>query len=171
MTPPSSETRPASTGPGTRLWDRWLITVIVAVIAYGAALVVYGRVPAMLFDRLGFGPTTSGITAGAAEDHVLLIYGVLGAVLIGWMVLLLAVARGPLRHRERWAWTATAASMTTWFGVDTVFSLAVGSTAHAAFNAVFAVALGIPLVAMRRHLTTRSKPATTRPGTSPPTRT
>ena len=139
--------------PRARLWDRWLTTVITAVAAYGAVLVVHGGAAAMLFDRLGFGPTASGITAGAVEDHVLLIYGVLGAVLIGWMVLLLAVARGPLRRRERWAWTATAVSMTAWFGVDTAFSLAVGSTAHAAFNGIFAAALGIPLIAMRRHLT------------------
>ncbi|MEV6521629.1 hypothetical protein AB0M43_06820 [Longispora sp. NPDC051575] len=133
-----------------RLWDRWLCAAIAAVIAYGTVLVVHGRGAATLFDVLGFGPTASGVSAG--EGHVQLLYGVLGAVLIGWMVLLLAVARGPLRRRERWAWTATAASMTVWFGVDTTFSLVVGSTAHAAFNCVFAAAVGVPLVAMRGYL-------------------
>ncbi len=152
---PAHPSRPATLPgrPRSRLWDRWLATAITAVAAYGVVLVVHGRAPAALFDRLGFGPTASGITAGAAVDHVLLVYGVLGAVLIGWMLLLLAVARGPLRRREPWAWTATVVSTTAWFGVDTAFSLAVGSTAHAAFNLAFAAALGVPLAAMRRHLT------------------
>lgn len=141
-------------GPGESapsLWDRWLVTVIVAIAAYGAILVVRGTVPAALFDALGFGMTGSGITAPPATSYVLFIYGVLGAVLIGWMLLLLAVARGPLLRRERWAWNAVAQSMTVWFLVDTAFSLSVGSPAHALFNVGFAVVIAAPLVALRRY--------------------
>lgn len=133
-------------------WDRRLTVVVAAVALYGAVLVVRGAVPAALFDRLGFGMTASGITGGPQRAYVLLIYGVLGAVLVGWMLLLLAVVRGPLRRRERWAWNAVAASMTAWFAADTSFSLAVGSPAHALFNVGFALAVAIPLAALRRQL-------------------
>ncbi len=131
------------------LWDRWLETVVAAVIGYGALLVVAGGLAGEAFERLGFGMTAAGITAGPAREYVFLLYGVLGAVLVGWLLLLLAVVRKPLRRREPWAWGAIAWSTAVWFVLDTGFSLAVGSPSHAAFNLVFAVALGLPLVALR----------------------
>lgn len=134
------------------LWDRWLATVLVAVIGYGAVLVVRGSAVLPVFDWLGFGPRVAGITADPAVDHVLLIYGVLGAVLLGWMLLLLAVARGPLLRRQRWAWTAMTTCVSAWFVIDSGFSLAIGATEHAMFNLGFAAALGIPLIGLRRHL-------------------
>ena len=138
--------------PPSSLWDRWLVAVVAAVAGYGAVLVAYGDAPAALFDRLGFGMTPAGITAGPARDHVLLVYGVLGAVLIGWTLLLLTVVRGPLRHRRPWAWSAVALSTAGWFAADTAFSLAVGANAHAAFNLIFAVGFAVPLAALRRRL-------------------
>jgi hypothetical protein len=131
------------------LWDRLTTAVVVGVLGYACLLVVRGSVPAAMFDRLGFGMTASGIVDAPARRHVLLVYGILGAVLIGWMVLLLAVVLGPLRRRERWAWNAVTLSMTLWFLVDTTFSLAVGSSAHAVFNVPFAAAIGVPLAALR----------------------
>lgn len=146
------------TGPGVSplpvrsVWDRWLATVILGIAVYGGILVVGGTVPDALFDRLGFGMADGGITGGPPQTYVLFISGVLGAVLIGWMLLLLAVARGPLLRRERWAWRAVAVCFAVWFLVDTGFSLAIGSPAHALFNVGFAAAVGIPLAALRRHL-------------------
>lgn len=126
--------------------------MLVAVTGYGAVLVVRGSVAAELFDRLGFGPSAAGITTDAGTAHLRLVYGVLGAVLIGWMLLLWALARGPLRRRQRWAWTAMTTSVTAWFLIDTTFSLAIGATAHAVFNLSFAAGLGIPLAGLHRHL-------------------
>lgn len=132
-----------------RLWDRWLLTVLALVTGYAALLVLRGAWPGALFDRLGFGMATAGITGGQARAFVLFSYGVLGAVIVGWMVLLAAVALGPLRRREPWAWWAVVASVSVWFGLDTGFSLAVGSPEHAAFNAIFLVAMGLPVAMLR----------------------
>lgn len=134
----------------SRIWDRWLLVVLVIVTGYALLLVLRGSWPGVLFERLGFGMAAAGIDGGPARDYVLFIYGVLGAVIVGWMVLLTAVALGPLRRREPWAVAAVAASLSTWFVVDTGFSLAVGSTGHALFNVGFVVAMGLPVAAMRR---------------------
>jgi hypothetical protein len=142
---------PTARRPGT-LWDRWLLTVVLIVAGYGLLLVGYGAAPAALFDRLGFGMTGAGVTADPARDYVLLVYGILGATLIGWMALLLALVRGPLRRRERWAWRAAVGSAAVWFAVDTMFSLATGFAAHAVFNLAFAAGIGVPLCGLRRHL-------------------
>lgn len=78
----------------TTLWDRWLGVAVVMVIAYAVVLVVHGRAAGLLFDNLGFGMTDSAVGDGAARRYVLFLYGVLGAVIIGWMTMLLALVRG-----------------------------------------------------------------------------
>jgi len=91
-----------------------MATALVGVLGYACLLVVRGGVPAEMFDRLGFGMTASGIVEAAGRAHVLLVYGVLGAVLIGWMALLLAVVLGPLRRREPWACRSQLPSAYRW---------------------------------------------------------
>ncbi len=134
------------------VWDTWLAVGCLVAALYALSLVVYGRLPERLFDLLGFGLASGEVPAGAPEGYVLFVYGVLGSVLLGWLLLLLAIARGPLRRRERWAWRAVVTSVGGWCVVDTTFSLAMGSPEHAAFNVVFALAFGVPLVAIRRQL-------------------
>lgn len=137
----------------TSRWDRWLQVVLSGVIVYGAGLVIAGPVAGRLFDLFGFGMRDAGIaTSGPAQDHVLLAYGVLGSVLIGWMTTLLLIARGPLRHRDRWAWTTLTAAFTLWFAIDTTFSIVVGAPTHALFNLGFLLAIAPPLLGIRPEL-------------------
>jgi hypothetical protein len=139
---------PAPPEPRT-LWDRWLTVAILVVLAYSALLVAAGGVASEVFTRLGFGMTEAGVESPSARGYVLLLYGILGAVLIGWGVLLLAVVEGPLRRRQRWAWLAVTASLTCWFLVDTSLSLAVGFPTHALFNLAFVAAVTPPLAGLR----------------------
>lgn len=142
---------PVSDSPAAppTLWDRWVVAAILAVLAYSVLLVTGGGVASEVFARLGFGMSDAGITSASARGYVLLIYGVLGAVMIGWGVLLLAVVMGPLRRRQRWAWLAVTGSVTSWFLVDTTLSLAAGFPAHALFNLVFVAAVIPPLASLR----------------------
>ncbi len=133
----------------TTFWRRWLLCAALLVGAYAVSLVAAGGVTSRLFDVLGFGMRSGAIPEGLPRDHVLFVYGVLGAVLVGWMVLVAALAAGPLRTGEPWAWSALAMSVGTWFLLDTGFSLAVGSWQHALFNLGFLAALGVPLVGWR----------------------
>lgn len=133
--------------------DTWeekaLLAVLAAVATYSIALVVAGGVvDRMLFESLGFG--SPGDLSSSGDDHVRLLRGVLGAVILGWVVLIIAIVRGPLRRRDPWSWRAVASSLACWFVVDTGFSLAVGEWEHALFNVGFAVALGIPLASIRK---------------------
>lgn len=134
----------------SRLWDRWLQFALVGVLVYSTSLVIAGRPAGRLFDQLGFGMRAAGISPGGPqEQHVLLVYGVLGSVLIGWMATLLLIARGPLRQRDPWAWTTFATGIALWFVIDSTFSLVVGASAHAAFNVVFLLAVAPALIGMR----------------------
>ncbi len=116
---------------------------------YALALVLAGPTASRLFDVLGFGPRSGQVPAGAAREHVLLIYGVLGSVIVGWMLLVAGLAGGPLRRGDRQVWRVVVVAVTVWFVLDTTFSLAVGSWPHAVFNAAFLAALGVPLAGWR----------------------
>lgn len=134
----------------TSPWDRVLIGLIAATSMYALGMIAAGAVVGTeLFDRLGFGPSDGAIDDGPQQDYVLLIFGVLGSVLVGWMVLLGGIVVGPFRRREPWAWTAVASSIGVWFVLDTTMSLVLGWPTHAAFNVPFAAGLGLPLFALR----------------------
>ncbi len=79
-------------------------------------------------------------------------FGILGAVIVGWMTTIGAIAIGPLRRREIWAWQAIVSAVVVWFVLDTGLSLVLGFVGHALFNVTFAVALAVPLSAIKREL-------------------
>jgi hypothetical protein len=141
-------------GSGERtMWDRWLLAVVILVGLYAFGLVVAGLfLGDEVFDRLGFGPDDGAITSDAQRDYLRLVYGILGAVIVGWMVTVGAIVVGPLRRREDWAWQAVVLGLTSWFLLDTGLSLVLGFAGHALFNVGFAAAMAVPLVGMMAEL-------------------
>ncbi|MGB5952717.1 MAG: hypothetical protein WBG57_09445 [Ornithinimicrobium sp.] len=117
--------------------------------AYGAVMVLAPSPAAGLFAALGFGMAEGGITGGPARSYVLFISGVLGAVLVGWMVLIVMVITGSETTGHSSPRRAVAVSLGAWFVLDTGFSLVVGQWQHALFNVAFLTALGLPLLVWR----------------------
>jgi hypothetical protein len=141
----SSERRPAP-----RFWVDYLTAVLVGVIAFAACFVVLRGPTQEFFDWMIFGGSETPDRFGpGARDYIAFVYVVLGAVMIGWMVALLALTRGPLAAGERWGWLAVAGSLGTWFAIDTTFSLALGYPENAVLNAVVGAAAAIGLAATR----------------------
>lgn len=129
------------------------MAVVVGVAVYALVLVVAGGfVGDEIFGRLGFGPADGEIPDGPPHDYVRFVYGVLGAVIIGWMATIAAILRGPFRRRETWAWWAVAGALLLWFVVDTTLSIVLGFMGHALFNTGFLVAMGVPLIPLRPRL-------------------
>ena len=133
-------------------WDRLLLLVVVAVALYAIGLVVAGLwLGDTVFNALGFGPE-DGNVVDIQREYVRLVYGILGAVIVGWMTTIGFVVFGPLRRRENWAWWAVVASVLIWFVLDTGLSLLLGFVGHALFNLAFAVGLAVPLSALKSDL-------------------
>ena len=136
---------------GAFFWDTVLMVLISVFAVFGIGLVMFGGVLAdEVFGRLGAGPADGGISMGSPRDYVRFTFGVLGAVMVGWMITLGAIARGPLRRREPWAWWAVTGSVAAWFILDGGVSMYFGFVGNAMFNTAFAVAIAIPLIAIRR---------------------
>jgi hypothetical protein len=127
----------------------WLQLVLGAVFVYSLLLVFAGSLAGSLFSWFGFGPKES-IDTSEVREYLLLPYMVLGAVMSGWVLLMLLIVRGPLRDGLPWARKYLIWSLSLWFILDTSMSLVLGYPTHALFNISFAVALGIPLALMKR---------------------
>lgn len=135
------------------VWDRVLLIVVAGVVTYAIGLVVVGLfLGDQVFDRLGFGPDDGDIFDRTPRRYVRLVYGIIGAVIVGWMTTIGAIVVGPLRRREAWAWWAIVMAVTAWFVFDTGISLVLGFVGHALFNVAFTLALAVPLAALRREL-------------------
>lgn len=127
---------------------KWLQLVLGAVFVYSLLLVFAGSIAGSLFSWFGFGPNES-IDSNEVRDYLLLPYMVLGAVMSGWVFLMLLIVRGPLRDGLPWARNFLIWSISLWFILDTLMSLVLGYPTHALFNIPFAIALGIPLALMK----------------------
>lgn len=127
----------------------WLQLVLSAVFLYSLLLVFLGSVAGSLFSWFGFGPNES-INTSEVRDYLLLPYMVLGAVMAGWVFLMLLIVRGPLKDGIPWAHKFLTQSLSLWFLLDSSMSLVLGYPAHAVFNIPFAVALGIPLLLLNK---------------------
>lgn len=135
-------------------WRQWLLLVSVLVAAFGLLLALFNQTPAFDFlfnshvNRVFWG---SDAIDGRTVTFQKWIYGVLGATVAGWGVVLAFLARHPVRWKERWAWNCLATGMLVWFIPDTLISLYFGVVFNAAFNVLLLVAVLVPLLAMRRH--------------------
>ena len=124
---------------------KWLQLVLGAVFIYSLLLVFAGSVAGSLFSWFGFGPNEA-IDTSEVQDYLLLPYMVLGAVMAGWVFLMILIVRGPLKDGSLWARKFLIQSLSLWFILDTSMSVVLGYPTHALFNVPFALALDIPLV-------------------------
>lgn len=145
-------------GAPLRFWSRWLTGVAAGTGAFGLSMVLAPAAIEALFATI-VAPVMPTGDAFAADPrrYVRFVCGVLGATMVGWSVLLAVVARGPFARGERWAWTALAASVGSWYLLDSTWSLLSGFWPNALFNTGFALLLAPPLIATRAGLRPRPR--------------
>jgi len=130
-----------------KMWCDWLSAAIIGVALFSLVLVGFPSLTQELFDWIAFldNPPTP-VKDPEVVKYLSFVYGVLGAVMLGWSVVLFYVVQGPFRAGEKWSWYAIAGSITVWFVVDSVHSVASGYWPNAVFNIGAFIAFGVPLV-------------------------
>jgi hypothetical protein len=131
-----------------QFWWRWLVVVACGTLLFGIALIALPNFMNQVFNAVFFSASQAHLAfdAGAAT-YIKFVYGVLGAVMVGWAVLLLLTLIGPFRSGQREAWQSLVASIAIWFVVDSSYSVWAGFWQNAILNAVFFVGFAVPLVA------------------------
>ena len=132
-------------------WWRWLLVVAFTTGFFGLAMVLLPQTTQVFFNLLMFGNTWLPAEFGAqAGGYIGFVYGVLGAVLAGWALMIVLAVLGPFRRGEKEGWVMIALPLALWFAVDTTWSLATGYWQNAVLNVVFALPFAIPLAATWR---------------------
>ena len=124
--------------------DGLLMAACVGVILFSIGMVFLPQLSQPFFNWLIFQNTINPFPDDA-NQYIRFAFMVMGAVMIGWMVALLAIIAIPFRRGERWAWWTVALSMVIWFVVDTSMSLGLGYAPNAALNTVFLGVFVVPL--------------------------
>ena len=133
-------------------WQRWLVGVGALVALFGLFMALLNGTPlfALFNDRIDpvFWGGQAVPQAGLAFRGW--VYGVWGATVAGWGILVAFIAMFPFKQRQRWAWNALLAAVGTWYLLDTGISLYFGVTFNALFNTLLLALAGLPLFMTRK---------------------
>jgi hypothetical protein len=133
-------------------WYRWLFVLGIIIILFGVFMTLFNQ--SLLFRLFNdqIDPVFWGDEA-ISEAFIKFqgwVYGVLGATMAGWGVMLIFIIQYPFRQREKWAWIAIAASLGFWYLLDTALSLYFGVFFNAVFNTLLVFLVLPPLTATRK---------------------
>jgi hypothetical protein len=135
-------------------WQRWLLVLSLMIVAFGVFMALFNQSP--IFDLFNnqINPVFWGDTPvpdGYAQFKGW-VYGVLGATMAGWGLMLLFIVQNPFKLREKWAWNAIAVSLGFWYLLDTAISLYFGVYFNAIFNTLLLGLVFPPLTGTKRDL-------------------
>lgn len=134
------------------IWSRLIQAAAAVVLLLSAVLLLAPPVGETVFNLVYFWqPAMPVPVPDAARGYIHFGNGIIGAVLLGWMVAILVLARGPFLSGERYAWDAIAWPLAVWYVVDTSFSIAHGVWGNVLLNTGTGLMFGVPLLGARRH--------------------
>lgn len=139
--------------PKLSFWSKLIQLAAAVMLLLSAILLLTPAIGEALFNLVYFYQLERPAEiVEPAVGYVQFANGVLGAVMAGWMVGIIMVARGPLIDGQPYAWNLIAIPLATWFVVDTAFSINHGAWGNVALNVSTAIMFSIPLLAARRCL-------------------
>jgi len=133
-------------------WYRWLFVIGIIIVAFGVFMAVFNQSPFFRLFNDQIDPVfwEDAAIPDASTEFQGWVYGVLGATMAGWGLMLIFIIQYPFRHCEKWAWTAIASSLGFWYLLDTALSLYFGVYFNAVFNTLLLLVLTPPLIATRK---------------------
>ncbi len=138
---------------GFVFWQRWLFGVSIITALFGIDF-------AFLNGTFLFGALNAPINVIFWGDAVLpigvpefqaWIYGVTGAVMAGWGIMMAFMAYTPFKQQEKWAWNALFVSLVSWYVMDTFISIQHQVYFNAVFNTIFLIMFALPLIFTRKY--------------------
>jgi hypothetical protein len=143
-------------------WKNWLLAVCLAMILFGTLMVFLSGTPLFNVFNRRIDPAFWGSDQIPAEARLFRswIYGVWGATIAGWGILLAFVIAGPFSRHEKWAFNGVGFGVLVWYVFDTGLSIVFRVGFNAIFNTVLLAALLLPMIVLRKHFSsTRQDPS------------
>ena len=133
-------------------WQRWLLVAANLLILFGIVMAFLNNTALFALFNTQINPIFwgAGDMPAAAVQFQGWIYGVAGAIVIGWGIFLAFIAYYPFKQREKWAWNCILIGMLAWYLVDTFISLQFNVVFNAISNTVFLIIFLLPLIFTRK---------------------
>jgi len=142
----------AAATPALLLWSRLVQGAAAVVIALSLTLLLSPRLGEAIFNLVYFHQLSMPVEVPRlARGYIWFANGIIGAVMAGWMISIILLARGPFLEGRLYAWNTIAIPLTSWFLIDTAFSIAQGVWGNVLLNTATGLMFGIPLLFSRRH--------------------
>jgi hypothetical protein len=133
------------------MWSRLIQAASTIVIGLSLVLMLTPSLGESLFYLVYFQQANNPVAVPEeVQGYIRFANGIIGAVMAGWMLTIILLARGPFMTGEHYAWQAIAWPLVGWYLIDTCFSVAHGVWGNVLLNTATAVMFGIPLVGSRR---------------------
>jgi hypothetical protein len=133
------------------MWSRLIQAASTIVIGLSLVLMLTPSLGESLFYLVYFQQANSPVAVPEeVQGYIRFANGIIGAVMAGWMLTIILLARGPFMTGEHYAWQAIAWPLVGWYLIDTCFSVAHGVWGNVLLNTATAVMFGIPLIGSRR---------------------
>lgn len=135
----------------TLLWYYCFFLITVTVAIFSLSLVLLPNFMQRFFDFIFFSSSRVKPACSTEETlYIKFVYGVLGAVMVGWCVSLFCSILDSFRREDKEGWRTVSLSLVTWFILDTSFSISQGFIENAVFNLIVFVCFSIPLIGLSR---------------------
>jgi hypothetical protein len=135
-------------------WRRWMLLATGLMVLMGFILtftpLLSDTIHPLYYNNYFDYDAFSTLSDGDLRFHTFL-FGVSGAVVSSWAIVMFFLVMFPLRNGQRWAWYALTTSLIVWFIGDGYASIATGFVVHAVMNLSFLIMMGIPLLVTYRH--------------------
>ena len=132
------------------IWWKWLLAASGVMILFGFMMLLFNASLLEPLNKEAYDAFFDGspfnnlsINERAYQNWV---FGVLGAILVGWGLLISFIIYYPFRKSEKWAWNSLVMSLIVWYLLDTLTSIYYGVMFNVLSNTGFLILFGIPLI-------------------------
>ncbi|MFM8820388.1 MAG: hypothetical protein ACKOD3_07600 [Phenylobacterium sp.] len=127
-------------------WEVLLQATLAGLAVMGLVLLLTPSIGEMFFYVVYFGALQPPEPfSEEARGYIRFAHGVLGAMMLGWMVLIHRLARISADGPPASNWSLIRISIGTWFVIDTTFSIVHGVYGNVLLNLACAIGILVPL--------------------------
>jgi hypothetical protein len=137
-------------------WSRLIQAAAATVLGLSAVLLLAPSLGEQFFNVIYYHqPASPAHAPESVVAYIRFANGIIGAVMAGWMIAIIMIARGPFASGDPSAWSNLALPLGGWFIIDTTFSIAHGVWGNVLLNVAMLLLFGVPLAGSRRYFRTR----------------
>ena len=148
----SQDPADATAAPALLFWSRLIQGAAAVVIVLSLTLLLAPPLGGAIFNLVYYHQLSIPFEVPSmALSYIWFANGIIGAVMAGWMICIIILARGPFVEGRLHAWNTIAIPLASWFLIDTVFSIVHGVWGNVLLNTATGLMFGIPLLFSLRH--------------------